>query len=149
MLCAADVSSGARKWSLVFVGIGVGAIVAALFQVRCKLCAGGMAWDRAWGAWASGQLSSAAIDPNPMQLQSNSTPCSPAPSTARPVPLPLHHQNTPQTAMPPTPQSYSFNYMGQKLGRRVRVRMFRALLRQVGRRMGCLGGCNCGGGGVG
>ena len=30
------------------------------------------------------------------------------------------------------PQSYSFNYMGQKLGRRVRVRMFRALLRQVG-----------------
>ena len=34
MLCAAEVSSGARKWSLVFVGIGVGAIVAALFQVR-------------------------------------------------------------------------------------------------------------------
>lgn len=34
MVSAADVSSGARKWSLVFVGIGVGAIVAALFQVR-------------------------------------------------------------------------------------------------------------------
>ena len=32
-------------------------------------------------------------------------------------------------------QSYSFNYMGQKLGRRVRVLMFAALLRQVG------GGC--------
>jgi hypothetical protein len=30
---AAAISSGARKWSLVFVGIGVGAIIAALFQV--------------------------------------------------------------------------------------------------------------------
>ncbi|EFN58606.1 hypothetical protein CHLNCDRAFT_34209 [Chlorella variabilis] len=53
-----DISSGAQKWSLVFVAIGVGAIVAAMFQ------------------------------------------------------------------------SYSFNYMGQKLALRVRVLMFRALLRQ-------------------
>ena len=28
-----EISSGAQKWSLVFVGIGCGAIVAALFQV--------------------------------------------------------------------------------------------------------------------
>lgn len=53
-----EVSAGARKWSLVFVGIGVGAIISALFQ------------------------------------------------------------------------SYSFNYMGQKLAQRVRVLMLGALLRQ-------------------
>ena len=35
-LAAAAVTSGARKWSLVFVGIGVGAIVAALFQARAE-----------------------------------------------------------------------------------------------------------------
>ncbi|KAL4457545.1 hypothetical protein ABPG75_012410 [Micractinium tetrahymenae] len=53
-----DIGSGASKWSLVFVGIGLGAVVAALFQ------------------------------------------------------------------------SYSFNFMGQKLAQRVRVLMLQALLRQ-------------------
>ena len=39
----------------------------------------------------------------------------------------------PSVCLPIPPQSYSFNYMGQKLGRRVRVLTFRALLRQVRR----------------
>ncbi len=47
-----------------------------------------------------------------------------------------HKQFAPSACCPR--QSYSFNYMGQKLGRRVRVLMFAALLRQVG------AGCSCG-----
>lgn len=39
----------------------------------------------------------------------------------------------PSVCLPIPPQSYSFNYMGQKLGRHVRVLTFRALLRQVRR----------------
>lgn len=42
-LAAAAVTSGARKWSLVFVGIGVGAIVAALFQASGGSHGGGAA----------------------------------------------------------------------------------------------------------
>lgn len=37
-------------------------------------------------------------------------------------------------------QSYSFNYMGQKLAWRVRLLMMRALLRQVGRMLGGFAG---------
>ena len=56
-----------------------------------------------------------------------------------------HPHPHPRPSTPPC-QSYSFNFMGQKLGRRVRVLMFRALLRQVGWGWGW-GGCRARAGG--
>ena len=123
-----DISSGAQKWSLVFVAIGVGAIVAAMFQVRTA----GLYRPARTAAW----LANPAL---PFCLRAFSKPAVKRARARLPPHLGAERASSPSDPSrsscfppcPPTLQSYSFNYMGQKLALRVRVLMFRALLRQV------------------